>query len=396
MKTQPHAERAHAKLSPSSAARWMTCPGSVVTIPIFEEKYPSKRDGSRHSSVGTIAHEVAECYLLKKPVDREALVSANMHGDDETLSDDEWEAILGHMLAFREYVRGLMDEDDLLLVEKRVTMNQVNSKIYGTADVIIYKRKTKTLITVDLKYGMSKVEVADNPQLLLYLVGADNFIITTGNKAESYEAHIYQPRVPGGIGFVKYSRKELKEFIWEAQVAFDRIEEGEETRVPSDKGCNWCPAYGSEMCPESANWISNDVLSLLDEMDIDEMSLVDLTGRFLKFAAAKKWMTAVEKHLTSLAEDGKVDGIKLVEGRGSNECIDPEAIEFIVGDAAFKPPALKSVTELKKVVGSKNFDSLLSDCFRKRPGRATLVSIDDKRDAITNNADLLSELDDLE
>jgi hypothetical protein len=48
---------AHAKLSPSGAERWMTCPGSIV----LSEGMPNP--DSTFAAEGTKAHELAECWL---------------------------------------------------------------------------------------------------------------------------------------------------------------------------------------------------------------------------------------------------------------------------------------------------------------------------------------------
>lgn len=52
---------AHAKLSPSSAERWMNCPGSVV----LSEGMPDKT--TQFAEEGTMAHAVAEAMLLGNP-----------------------------------------------------------------------------------------------------------------------------------------------------------------------------------------------------------------------------------------------------------------------------------------------------------------------------------------
>ena len=48
---------AHAELSPSSAVRWMTCPGSVAMNRGLEDR------GSSHADEGTAAHWLAAACL---------------------------------------------------------------------------------------------------------------------------------------------------------------------------------------------------------------------------------------------------------------------------------------------------------------------------------------------
>ncbi len=52
---------AHARLSPSAAERWMTCPGSVKLSEGREDK------GSAYAAEGTAAHELAEHILRGQP-----------------------------------------------------------------------------------------------------------------------------------------------------------------------------------------------------------------------------------------------------------------------------------------------------------------------------------------
>ena len=77
---------AHAKLSPSSAERWMTCPGSVALCDGLVD------EGSSFAAEGTAAHWVAEQILLGKhdkfsvvgqKAENEYIVTADMVVDVE-------------------------------------------------------------------------------------------------------------------------------------------------------------------------------------------------------------------------------------------------------------------------------------------------------------------------
>ena len=54
---ETHEQRAHAKLSPSSAHRWLRCPASI------EACRDIKDTSSIHAEEGTAAHELAETVL---------------------------------------------------------------------------------------------------------------------------------------------------------------------------------------------------------------------------------------------------------------------------------------------------------------------------------------------
>lgn len=55
---------AHALLSPSSAARWMACPGSAWLC----SQIKGDSDGGSFASEGSYAHEVAAALLTGKPL----------------------------------------------------------------------------------------------------------------------------------------------------------------------------------------------------------------------------------------------------------------------------------------------------------------------------------------
>ncbi len=52
---------AHARLSPSAAERWMTCPGSVKLSEAIQDRE------SQYAAEGTAAHELAEHILRGQP-----------------------------------------------------------------------------------------------------------------------------------------------------------------------------------------------------------------------------------------------------------------------------------------------------------------------------------------
>ena len=80
----------HARLSASSSAKWLNCPGSIKA----EEPYPNVT--SKFAEEGTKAHELAES-LLRNNTD------SSIHYDDD---------MYDHVQKYTEYVNNISDNVD--------------------------------------------------------------------------------------------------------------------------------------------------------------------------------------------------------------------------------------------------------------------------------------------
>jgi len=398
------APQAHAKLSPSSSARWSTCTASVEAVIQFHKEYPESVIGETiNAREGTAAHAACEDYLLDKIPER-----------PEWITDDKmWDDILYHGLAFREYVRDLLEnEKDLILIEKRLHMDNIDDDMYGTGDVVIYNRRTKTVQIVDYKYGYSYVSAYENTQLMLYGVGAFNLMQDMGFEVREIVCHIYQPRVPGGVTTYTFDIAEMWGFVATMCDAVEQIGCGATVFMPSEKACQWCDA--APKCQAHGEWLADKALGQMPMLDAvknenGEGSLVQnnkvefytdeqLVEMFNTFEAMKRWQERVIKHLEREVEKGNLeDHLKFVAGRGSNVCIDTDAVELTVGDEAYHPPAkpkLKSKTDLERVVGKKNFDRVLGRFFKKVPGKPKLVKASAAGEPIKTAKDTIADMPD--
>ena len=216
---------AHAKLSPSSAERWMTCPGSVV----LSDGMPEQT--SKFAEEGTLAHSVAEAILR----------------EDLKFIDAEKE-MLDNVNIYVDYVQGLKGK---LHVEQRVKINEV---VFGTADAVVLQEELKALHIVDLKYGAGvAVEIVNNLQLKIYALAA---LLTFKYPVETVTATIVQPRCPhsdGPIRSVTYDMVDLMEFHTDIEEAIVRVQNAAKSKDiidylnPSEKACRWCLA--APKCP---------------------------------------------------------------------------------------------------------------------------------------------------
>lgn len=167
---------AHARLAPSSAARWVQCPGSVRMC----EAFPDDLSDPEASEEGTLAHELA---------------AAMVNGEVVTCDDDE---MFESAETYRDAVHGVLatwSEPFEMHVEEQVYAPQIHSDNWGTPDTWMFNRARLRLDVFDFKYGHGIVEVFENWQLLNYASAVVHSLqLGTAEVLLSVNLHIVQPR----------------------------------------------------------------------------------------------------------------------------------------------------------------------------------------------------------
>jgi hypothetical protein len=171
----------HHDKSPSKSGIWAHCAGA----PEMWQHAPALF--SNVANEGTGAHSILE-NCLKSGVKPEFFLGGTIWVDgDEIKIDDEMVEALDQCL-------------DVIVsysctwwcAELKINIPQIAEGYYGHADFIAYNEVTGKLIIFDFKYGRVSVPVLDNPQLLLYAIGACTLPnISTVNEIELC---VVQPR----------------------------------------------------------------------------------------------------------------------------------------------------------------------------------------------------------
>lgn len=416
--TKAHSGRAHSKLGPSAASRWMVCAGSVG----LSEGQPN--NSTVFALEGTAAHEFNEFCISNGHDPRDwigGLVDLESVGDElkfhrdggnldievdrERYFEIDEEMVEGCELTTEtiEKYFSRVDGDELLL-ETRLDMSWIHPKLFGTGDILIYKRKTKELIVIDYKYGSGHVvEVNNNPQVRTYAVGAAKMFEKEG--VESITSVIVQPRAFHRSGAVREETIEIFElYEFEAELAAAaKKTDDPNAEFVSGEHCKFCPAaWGCETLRAMVR-DGLGVKKLRPGEEVTEKHLPKLSdvtpaqlGRIVREAKIYEgWIRRALAHAHSEALDGRMpEGSKLVDKRAyrkftisEDDIICTLDLEGISEDEYMKEPKLKTLTQLEKTVGKKKFVELFGaeksedKAWKKESSGYVLAPIEDDRPA---------------
>ena len=324
----------HARLSPSSAVKWMACPGSVV----LEAQCPET--SSAHADEGTAAHKLAALVLKGALTQADDFIDQELNG--YTVDDEMAE----HVQAYVDYINFLQGTCH---IEAPLDIQSITgeSNARGTADAIVIRND---LIVVDFKYGKGvKVEAENNTQLMLYALAA---LQTYCPRVSSVKLVIFQPRM-NNISEWECSPEALEVFADTVKRAANRCFSAinyakyngvthDSHLVPGIRQCRWCRAKPT--CPGLRSHVLATVAD--NHVDINKPVLPQLEGvkeRVMDNAILgnvlgavpliEDWCKSIRvKAQEELLASRSVPGFKLVRGkRGARQWVDEDALTRLAG-----------------------------------------------------------------
>ena len=369
----------HAKLSPSSASRWLACPGSVALSEKVKQPEPSF-----YALEGTAAHKLAELAINKHGFDAWWALDKKLKGVQVT------EEMIKAVDVYLNYIVDIELESDCnILVEQSVIAKSVDLSLYGTADCIIADEEHGVLHVIDYKHGQGVVvSPVENPQLAIYGIGALDLL---GRKHfQQINLTVVQPRAREGsqsenwsIGTVEFYstwKKYLKEGIKRVSEYPNLLETGDH--------CRWCA--GKIIC--KAQQEEAQQIAKLEFKEPTELSKKQVKKVLDSADRVQAFVEAVRRYAhQTINEGGSIPGYKLVQRRSNRKWTSEKDVIRKLKDRRLKKEVifnelkLKSPAQLEKLIGK---DEVLQKFIEKHTTKPdsglTLVPIADQREATTS------------
>lgn len=360
----------HAKLSPSAAARWIACPPSVaLTQGMKEEPSPEAEEGTQ-------AHAIAEQKLRKyisKGRKKIACEDKNMDG----YTDDYRDYVVEQFNVAKK-----ADPTAKLFIEEHLDYSEWAKDGSGTGDAVIIADGACHII--DFKYGAGvPVDAYENPQCRLYALGAINEYGMIYN-FDKVKTHIFQPR-KNSISTEELTVDEL--IAWgEAVVrpAAELADKGEGEFNPGEKQCRWCLA--KDTCKARAK--KNLQIFIEGDNDPAAMSLEEIANLLPHIKEIEAWCKDIKAYaLNQMLKGEQIKGYKLVEASAKRKIINENGLLHALREHGYEDEEtmkLKSITDLEKLVGKKEFAILSAGCVEKPKGSPAIAPLNDKRKSYEN------------
>lgn len=373
---------AHARFSPSSGKRYLSCPPALL----LEEQFPDEQ--SPFAAEGTAGHEMAE-YLINKHLKKRTKRPVSDYYSDELM--EAVEDYVTYVVSQIEEAKQKCD-NPFFGVELKVSLADRVEDCFGTADMVVVD--DRKIHIIDLKLGKGvMVDAEKNVQLMIYGLGVLDMLGFL-YEIETVELTIVQPRIEH-FSTWEISAEELLTWgkeVFEPGAAKALSGEGE---FMAGDHCRFCKARFT--CRARAE----EYLKLAQKEFAEPalMSDEEIAEVLTKADALKKWAEEIYAYAQNEAVVNHKEwpGFKLVLGRSNRKYTDETDVAEAAKKAGYTDiykQSLIGITEMERLMGKKKFNEILGSFVYKPEGKVTLVPDSDKREAVktaTAEADFKEE-----
>jgi hypothetical protein len=336
-------EAKHSKYSASGFEAAMLCPGK----PVMEAGKPN--NSNIYSATGTCAHLLLD-YHFRDGRNPDAFLGRifPVDGFDIEVDDDMVQAVGTAIRNIKE-----MAGDGMILSEQVVNYSRYlqvdKDDAWGTADIIVLRGNE--LQVHDYKNGSGvAVQAENNPQMMLYGLGALEAVNDTLGPFKTVRLVIHQPNVKQAPSEWSLTVDDLEH--WALTTAGDAVEKrkaallsagdpvpwGYSFLVPGEKQCKFCKAKAT--CPalraEVSQAVFNNTAASPEEFGVESPADPKHPSEEAWLAACmdkadliEDWVKSVRAEVERRLLSGEpVPGYKIVQGKmGHRKWVDPVVVE---------------------------------------------------------------------
>lgn len=337
--------------------------------------------GSEYAQQGTDAHSLCE-HKLKLLL---GIETSDPTGELSFYDEEMEECACG----YAEYVLSLVEEakknckDPVVLIEQKLDFSRFVKDGFGTGDCVIIA--DGTLYIIDYKHGKGvEVSAAENPQMMLYALGALELFDGIYD-IDTVRMAIYQPRRENVSVYVM-EKDDLLQWAYNDLMAKAKLAYDGEGEFSAGEHCRFCKAKA--VCRKRAEYnleLAKYDFEMPATLEDDEIAAI-----LIKADELAAWAADVKEFALQQALSGvKYDGFKIVEGRSNRKYTDENAVADTVKKAGFDPfePKLLGITAMEKLIGKKKFAEILQGLVEKPQGKPALVPETDKRPPMNTAAE---------
>lgn len=308
----------HSRLAPSSAHRWVHCPGSVA----MSEQFPEPQ--------GNAAAEGEACHWIGSEVlsGRGAALGASAP-NGVVLTDEMHDAAKVYVAAVHSQLAGRA-APAVCAVEQLVQIPRIHAECFGTADCSFTDDQIWELHIFDLKYGFGIVEPWDNWQMICYAAG----LIQPHHKFVTI--HIVQPRPFHADGPHRRWRVGvgiLERYIEQLRMAAEAVFTNH-APVTSGSYCKYCSARHA--CPA----LQKTAMLCIDYTDRATPQVLSPDALSMELRTIQRAAEAIQYRLTGLEGQaaaairagGTIPGFALESGVGKQKWTVPVEQLACMGD----------------------------------------------------------------